>query len=161
HRDYAGSLHNLGLLYQQMREYDKALPLYLEALEIEKATIGEKHPGYLSTWGNLATLYLDSGKHDKALSECLAVLKVSKQVLGDRPPGYAPRLGYLSELYDVIGKPKEAAKYGEQALLATEAYLDDAFALAGEHQRNRILQDLLRRLHGLLSRQERAEASAP
>ena len=76
HRVYALALGNLGGLYQGMGAYDRAEPIYRQALEIQKKALGEKHPDYALTLGNLAVLYRDMGTDDRAeplLRQVLAI----------------------------------------------------------------------------------------
>ena len=40
------SLNNLAGLYEAMGEYDRAEPLFRQALEIRKKALGEEHPDY-------------------------------------------------------------------------------------------------------------------
>ena len=44
HPNYAASLYNLALLYQDMGKYEKAEPLYLEAKDIFGKVRGKEHP---------------------------------------------------------------------------------------------------------------------
>jgi tetratricopeptide (TPR) repeat protein len=61
HRDYAGSLNNLALLYWAMGDNAKAEPLYRQALEIRKRVLGENHPDYAQSLNNLAALQYAMG----------------------------------------------------------------------------------------------------
>ena len=44
HPDYATSLHNLTYLYQYQDQYEQALPLYKQAVEIFTKALGKEHP---------------------------------------------------------------------------------------------------------------------
>src|SRR5689334_21645619 len=67
HPDYAAGLNDLALLYNDMGEYEKALPLFQQVLTIRKKTVGEEHPDYARSLTNLANLYTDAGDFEKAL----------------------------------------------------------------------------------------------
>ena len=54
HPDYASSLNNLAGLYEKTGLYVKAEALYLEALEVIRAVLGETHPNYAQSLSNLA-----------------------------------------------------------------------------------------------------------
>ncbi|HRF20218.1 MAG TPA: tetratricopeptide repeat protein, partial [Chitinophagaceae bacterium] len=56
-------LNNLAGLYQSMGLYTKAEPLYIEARDIRKKMLGEKHPRYAMSLNNLATLYQEMGQY--------------------------------------------------------------------------------------------------
>jgi CHAT domain-containing protein len=49
-----------------MGEYAQAEPLYQQALQIRKATLGENHPDYAKSLNNLAVLYQNMGKYAQA-----------------------------------------------------------------------------------------------
>ena len=50
------SLNNLAKLYNNQRRYSKAKSLYLEALEINKKTLGEEHPNTITIQENYKLL---------------------------------------------------------------------------------------------------------
>ncbi|MBI4646447.1 MAG: CHAT domain-containing protein [Bacteroidia bacterium] len=77
HPDYAISLNGLAVLYVNTgnsastkevtaENYEKAEPLYIEAKEIWKEVLGEKHPDYAIFLNNLALLYEKIGNYQKA-----------------------------------------------------------------------------------------------
>ncbi len=49
HSDYAVSLSNLALLYDNLGDYAKAEPLFQQVLSIRQVVFGEKHPPYART----------------------------------------------------------------------------------------------------------------
>ena len=48
-----------------MGAYDRAEPLYRQALEIRKKVLGEGHPDYATSLNNLAELYRAMGAYDR------------------------------------------------------------------------------------------------
>ena len=60
------------------RKYDKAEPLYLQALAIRKEVLGENHPDYANSLNSLAILYDNQRKYDKA--EILYIQALNIQV---------------------------------------------------------------------------------
>jgi tetratricopeptide (TPR) repeat protein len=66
HRETATSLNNLAGLYQSLGEYDKAEPLYQQALQISDKVLGHDHPNTIGIVSNSAYLKLDIGKLDEA-----------------------------------------------------------------------------------------------
>lgn len=44
HPDTASSYNNIGVVYDELGDYDKALKYYNKALEIRKDILGESHP---------------------------------------------------------------------------------------------------------------------
>src|SRR5690606_26514922 len=49
-----------------MKQYEKALPPYLEALKNAEKSLGKNHPNYGTCLNNLADLYARMGQYDKA-----------------------------------------------------------------------------------------------
>ena len=66
HENYATSLNNLALLYNDMVQYEKAEPLIIEAIKIRKEILGDKHPNYIISLNSLSLLYYNMGQYDKA-----------------------------------------------------------------------------------------------
>ena len=62
------SLNNLAVLYDAMGAYDRAEPLYRQALEITKKALGEEHPDYATSLNNLAVLYQATNRPQQALT---------------------------------------------------------------------------------------------
>ena len=53
--DAATSLNNLGLVYFNQEEYDKALPLFEKALQIRQKLLGDEHPEVATSLSNLGS----------------------------------------------------------------------------------------------------------
>ncbi len=53
----------MAILYKAQGEYQKAEPLYLEALNISKKILGDEHPDTASSYNNLAILYKAQGEY--------------------------------------------------------------------------------------------------
>ena len=47
-----------------MGRYEEAEPLYRQALQIGRETLGEGHPDYATRLNNLATLLVATGRHE-------------------------------------------------------------------------------------------------
>src|SRR5205823_110327 len=92
HCDYANNLNNLASLYQDMGEYEKALPLYREAIAIRKKILGTEHPDYVISLNDLADLYHDMGEYKNALTLHQEALAIRKKVVGEEHPDYANSL---------------------------------------------------------------------
>lgn len=116
HPSYAQSLINLGELYiktgnsiaekdslQKAQYYRKAEPLYQEALKIQKANLGDKHPDYLLTLFGLASLYNNLRKYSQAEPLYLEVLSTRRQTVGEKHPGYATAMNNLANMYMAMG----------------------------------------------------------
>ena len=91
-----------------MGQYEKAEPLYKQALEIRKRVLGEDHPDYASSLNNLALLYRDMGQYEKARPLLQQALEIRKRALGEDHPDYAISLTNLAELYEHMGQYEKA-----------------------------------------------------
>jgi CHAT domain-containing protein len=61
------SVNNLGTLYQQMGQYEQALPLLQRALAIHEKVLGGVHPDTAASFNNLGYLYQAMGQYEQAL----------------------------------------------------------------------------------------------
>ena len=59
-------MNNLGALLKKQGKLDEAEPLLREALQVLRSTLGNRHPGTLTSISNLASLLQDQGKPDEA-----------------------------------------------------------------------------------------------
>ena len=108
-----------------MGDYAKAEKYYLQALEIMKTVLGEKHPHCAASLGNLGLFYFEMGDYSKAESYSLQALEIYKSVLGDQHPDYAASLNNLGLLYYKMGDYGKAEKYYLQALGIRKTILGD------------------------------------
>ena len=60
------SINSRGMLLQKQGKLDEAEPLLREALEISRATLGDRHPDTVTSIINLGSLLQDQGKPDEA-----------------------------------------------------------------------------------------------
>jgi CHAT domain-containing protein len=90
-------------LYSDKGNYPAAEPLYLEAKNIWKEVLGEKHPDYANSLNNLAALYGSMGNYPAAEPLYLEAKNIWKKVLGEKHPHYALSLNNLAGLYRAMG----------------------------------------------------------
>ncbi len=112
----AECLNNAGVGFHHAGEYDKALLLFEQALQIDKKAYGNKHPFYALSLNNLAVLYNSQGKYDQALPLFKQALQIRKEVLGLQHPRYAESLNNLAVLYRAQGEYDKALPLFKQAL---------------------------------------------
>ena len=110
------SLNNLAALYRAMGAYDRAEPLFRQALEIRKKALGEEHPDYATSLNNLAALYRAMGAYARAEPLYRQALEIRKKALGEEHPDYATSLNNLAELYHAMGAYDRAEPLYRQAL---------------------------------------------
>jgi tetratricopeptide (TPR) repeat protein len=79
-------LNRLGLLLQKMGKQEEARPLYEEALQARRATLGDRHPSTLISLNNMGGLLQDMGKLKEARPLLEEALQTCRETLGDRHP---------------------------------------------------------------------------
>jgi tetratricopeptide (TPR) repeat protein len=122
---FAEQLNVIARLYHISGLYEKAEPLFLQALKIGKKVLGENHPDYATSISNLALLYADLGVYEKAEPLLLQALKIRKEVLGENHPDYANSLNNLASLYQTKGLYEKAEPLLLQALKILEEVLGE------------------------------------
>jgi len=106
-------LSSLGILYDQIGSYKKAIEFHEQALVISKE-IGDRR-GEGNHLGNLGLAYSHLGQVEKAIEYYQKALVISKEI-GDRR-GEGADLGNLGNAYSHLGQVEKAIEYYEQALL--------------------------------------------
>ena len=114
------TIFTLGTLAWELKaqgKHDEAEPLYREALELTRETLGNRHPNTLACINNLGALLMDKG--DLAAAEPLLreVLEVLRETLGNRHPNTINSIHNLGSLLTI--------KKGDHAA-AAEALLREA-----------------------------------
>jgi tetratricopeptide (TPR) repeat protein len=93
----------LAALYESQSRYPEAEPLYIQALEISKTELGDRHPFTATSLNNLAVLYCYMKQFEQALPLLEQALDIWHEVL---PPGHPYILGTqesLENLRQVMG----------------------------------------------------------
>ena len=90
------TLDTLAMELQVQGKHDEAGPLYREALEVRRETLGNRHPDTLGTKSNLASLLYAKG--DLAAAELLhrETLEVERETLANRHPSLLTTMNNLS-----------------------------------------------------------------
>ena len=78
-----------------MGRYDEAEPLYRQAIEIGKATIGDVHPDYATHINNLAILLEAMGRYEEAEPLYRQAIEIGKVTMGEAHPDHAQHLNNL------------------------------------------------------------------
>jgi len=161
HPNYGAQLNDLAVLYITIgsstsskevstKNYNKALPLCIEALENTEKSLGKEHLEYGIQLNNLAVLYITIGNstsskeiswenYDKALPLSLEALKICENSVGKEHSLYGLYLNSLVELYKrkgITASSKEISwEYYNQALpLSLESLKNCKNSLGKDHQ---------------------------
>jgi CHAT domain-containing protein/tetratricopeptide (TPR) repeat protein len=100
-------LNILALLYYEMGQYDKAMPLFLEVLLNTEKSLG-KHLEYAFYLTNLAILYDEMGQYNKAIPLYIEVNGIIERLHGNQHSDYGVCLNNLAVVYCNIGQYNKA-----------------------------------------------------
>jgi tetratricopeptide (TPR) repeat protein len=109
HRDVAIMLKCMAQIYHEQREYDKALSLYEEALNVGRAALGI-HAEVASILNNMGNLYHERGDFDAALERYKEGLEVERAVLHDLHPNITVTLTNIAQIHKQRGEYAAALK---------------------------------------------------
>ena len=124
----AKSYGNIGLVYRNLGDYNKALDYYFKALEIRKDVFGEKHPNTAGTYGNIGVVYHNLEDYDKALEFYNKALEIDKDVLGENHHDTAISYNNIGVVYDELGDYDKALEYHNKALEIKKEVLGEKHA---------------------------------
>lgn len=116
HTAHAETLNTLASLYYQLGDYAQAEPLFRQALEINRHSVGEHHPEYARDLCNLAVLCQCIGKYTEAEKLYRQALDIRRATIGERSPIYATNLNNLAKLYEHQSNYQKAEPLLRQAL---------------------------------------------
>ena len=108
-----------------MGNYEEAIRLGKEALDIRENTLGKNHPDYAQSLNNLAKYHYFIGQYDTAIQLEKQALAIREDIYGKMHSEYATALSNLADFYQKIGKTEEAMRYGSEALNIRKAVLGE------------------------------------
>ncbi len=73
---------NIGLVYDNKGEYEKALENYKKCLEIRTKVLGPESIDVATTLNNIGIVYKNKGEYDQALDNYNKCLEIRTKVLG-------------------------------------------------------------------------------
>ncbi len=120
--EYASSLNNIGVVYQEMEQYKEAKPLHEEALKIRKKVLEKNHPDIAASLCNLGTIYISEGHFKEAEKNFKQALDIQKKTPEENHPYTASTLVNLARLYSNTGRYKKAEALFLQALDIQHAF---------------------------------------
>ena len=143
-RQVSKSLDRLATSYRFLGRHSEAEPLYRQAIEIDKATVGEMHSDYASGLGSLAELLRDLSRYKEAEPLYRQAIEIDKTTIGETHPKYAIDLNNLAILLKSTGRYEEAEPLFRQAVEITRTALGETHPDYATHLNNlaTLLQDL-------------------
>ncbi|MEM6577310.1 MAG: tetratricopeptide repeat protein [Pseudomonadota bacterium] len=134
--DEASALNEHGLTLWNLGQFEEAVTLYREAMEIDKATIGEQHPHYAIRLNNLASVVRAQGQYEQAETLFRQAIEIGKTTIGEDHPAYAMRLNNLGETLGLQGRFQEAEALYRQAIEIDKATIGVAHPDYAVHVNN-------------------------
>ncbi|XP_046855093.1 kinesin light chain 4-like [Xenia sp. Carnegie-2017] len=116
HVDVAGSLNNLGIVFYETRNYDKAIEVYEKALEIQKQSLGPNHVDVAASLNNLGLVFYKTGNYYKAIEVHEKALEIHQQLLGPNHIYVAASLNNLGNVFEKTGNYDKAIEFHKKAL---------------------------------------------
>ncbi len=130
----AGNEHAITL--QALGRHPEAEGLYRQALDIDRATIGEGHPAHAIHLNNLAAVIESQGRYPEAEGLFRQALEISRVTIGEGHPGYATHLNNLAAVVESQGRYPEAEGLYRQALGIDRATIGEGHPGYATHLNN-------------------------
>ncbi|QVJ81666.1 Tetratricopeptide (TPR) repeat [Prevotella sp. khp1] len=122
-KETAKSYNNIGIVYFDKGEYDKALEHHLKALDIRKKVLGTEHPDTAMSYYNIASAYGCEDDFYKALEFHLKAHEINEKVLGTAHPATADFYNNVGQVYGIKGDSDKALECFLKALEILEKTL--------------------------------------
>ena len=123
HPETATAYNNIGLVYDKLCDFDKALEYYKKALQICEANSGYNNPDIAMSFDNIGKIYCEQGEYKKALKFIIKALEIRESILGTNHPDTANSYDNTGELYFEQGEYKKALEFFNKALDIRESTL--------------------------------------
>jgi non-specific serine/threonine protein kinase/serine/threonine-protein kinase len=81
--EVATALNDRAIVKTYLEDYDAALELYGEALDIQRAALGDDHPEVAVTLENMGGVYFRQERYDEAIAQLHQVLDIRRRMLGE------------------------------------------------------------------------------
>ncbi|CAF0951715.1 unnamed protein product [Didymodactylos carnosus] len=112
----ATTYNNMGLVYKNQGDYEKALKYYEKSLEIKLISLPPNHPDIATTYNNIGLVYDNQGDYEKALKYYEKDLEISLISLPPNHPDIATTYNNMGLVYKNQGDYEKALKYYEKSL---------------------------------------------
>lgn len=121
---------NIGRTYGALGRFEQAERLHLEALERQRALLGEVSEGVALTRLSLSIAYRDQDRFDEAEPHARAALDVRRELLGADDPDTMDAAATLAEILNGAGRYDEAEAVLVEALQHVDTIADGGAMLA-------------------------------
>jgi len=107
----------LGSVYRDLGNYEKAKQLFEKSIEIYKKNLHENHLWFAQALGRLGCVYSDQGNYEKAKQLLEESLMIYKNNSYEGSPWFGRTLGWLGNVYREQGNYKKAKQLFEESLI--------------------------------------------
>ena len=118
--DLAQSYNNLGVIYTDLNDLNKALEYHLKALDLREKHLDEADVAF--SCSNISLVYRDMGDYDKALEYNQRALEIYNRVLGPAHPLTITLFSGNANIYYQRNEYEKALECMQQALKGSEQY---------------------------------------
>jgi CHAT domain-containing protein/tetratricopeptide (TPR) repeat protein len=118
--NYPKVLNDLGNLYNDAGRYPEAEAVFVRALNVERAKVGNDHPNVAATMGNLATMLNGASRFAEAEALYKQTLAIYEKVFGPNDAITAIGLNNLANNYMDQGRVADAMGLQQRALAIDE-----------------------------------------
>jgi tetratricopeptide (TPR) repeat protein len=118
--DEAMALNLLGILSQDLANYEAAVTHYEAPLKIRKRLLGDNHVNVAGVYDNLSLVFQPLGRLDEALVMCSSALEIFKKAPGDNQRDIAICHTNMGNILCDQGKDDEAMEHYSIGLSITE-----------------------------------------
>ena len=112
--EWEGLTEEVMSLYQK-GQYDRAMVMAKQALEVAEKAVGPNHPSVAVSLNTLAVLYTTQGQYAQAEPLYQRALAIGEKALGPAHPDVATSLENIAEFYRKAGRDKEAEALEKRA----------------------------------------------
>ena len=131
-KDTATSYSSIGLVYNALGNFPKALEYYFKALKIQEKKLGTDHPDTATTYNNIGLVYREQGDYPKALEYYLKALEIQEKVFGIEKEDTAQSYMLIGSIYKIRDDYPQALEYCSKALNVLEKVLGTEHLLTAE-----------------------------
>ena len=107
---------SLGIVYDNLGRYDKAIEYYEKALVVNLETFGPEHPTVGTLYDNLGGVYDLQGLYEKAIECHEKALNISIKALGPEHPEVATSYNNIGLVYKRLNLYDKAIEYYQKSL---------------------------------------------
>jgi tetratricopeptide (TPR) repeat protein len=145
------SLHNLGRIARERKDYTRAEEYYRKAIAIVERAFGPENPRLAITLNNIANLYRARGEYAKSLESHLQVLRISETTRGPYHPLTLTSLGNIAKTYAAQGNIEEAIKFQSRVDGVIERNIEMNLTIGSERQKLSYLNSVAQRMDRTIS----------